>query len=772
MIGLGRNPIATASKPVFFDERGRRWRHVMMSICIIILIVLGIASWVIPQAFTPVSPGAINQNKEYPRDLVGSAHLNRDIPIIGNDMGGVLTRLDKVVKQDGIMYLTDPFTGKVLRTATDAEAEEIGQSPYILEYFEHPADRQLMLTFDDGPDPKFTPMILDVLAREHVPATFFVLGENVVKYADVFRRVIREGHMVGNHTMTHIDFEVKNDIWNREELVATDRVIRAGASYSTRLFRIPRGNPDENMLAQTQAQQLGYLQVNMDIDTLDWKFKPGQDIPVPPLDGKGHVVLLHDGGGDRTKTVEMLSKLIAEAKRQGYTFSTLQPILPPEYVPATGVGSTLGDQATFRSLQAIWVMPKTILTSLFWVGVTMLSIMSILYLTLALINYRKQNRQQWNNYPDCRMPNVSVVLAAYNEEKVIQKTLDALHCSDYPMSKLEVVVVNDGSTDKTRKILDDYAREWSQLRIIHQHNGGKSSAINNGILQARAESTVIVTLDGDTVFEEDTIRLLVRHFAKGTHGSNAKPIGAVAGHVKVGNRRNILTAWQSLEYISGICVTRLAEGYIDAIAIVPGACSAWDRKALQEIGGLSEDTLAEDADATLQLHRRRYRILQENNAIAHTEAPETVRMLAKQRLRWMYGNIQVLWKHRGMLLRPKYGMLGMVALPHSLLSLLIPLIFLPPTAYIAVTSVASGNWRSVVLFATFVMAIHFLISTVAIVFARERSWHLLIVPVYRLIYEPLRAYLLYASFMRILRGSAVGWNKVERLNSVAYQAAH
>lgn len=228
-----------------------------------------------------------------------------------------------------------------------------------------------------------------------------------------------------------------------------------------------------------------------------------------------------------------------------------------------------------------------------------------------------------------------------------------------------------------------------------------------------------------------------------------------------------MTAWQSLEYISGICVTRMAERLLNAISVVPGACSAWSRAALEEIGGFCDDTMAEDCDATLALQRRGYRILQENNAIADTEAPETIRALAKQRKRWTYGNIQALWKHRAMLFRPRYGALGLVALPYAALSLVVPLLFMPLTIVAAGMSLAAGNWQSIALFAGFVAALHMIISITAVAMARERAWHLLVVPVYRIIYEPLRAYLLYASAYRAIKGTIVAWDKLERRNTVS-----
>lgn len=272
-----------------------------------------------------------------------------------------------------------------------------------------------------------------------------------------------------------------------------------------------------------------------------------------------------------------------------------------------------------------------------------------------------------------------------------------------------------------------------------------------------------MTLDGDTIFEPQTIKMLARHFCVPRRG---KQVGAVAGHVKVGNRRNLLTAWQSLEYLSGICVTRMAEGLMGAISIVPGACAGWRREALIQAGGYSHDTLAEDADLTLSLHRLGYGIVQENAAVAWTEAPMTVRGLFRQRLRWTYGNIQTLFKHRSMLFNPRYGALGMLTMPYALVSVLVPLIFMPLTVLVAVTSLARGEWQAIAIFSVFVVTTHMIVSIVAVLMVRESLLHLLMVPVYRLIYEPLRAYVVFGSVIKALRGTAVGWYKPERTNSV------
>ncbi|MDQ0769068.1 cellulose synthase/poly-beta-1,6-N-acetylglucosamine synthase-like glycosyltransferase [Pseudarthrobacter defluvii] len=530
------------------------------------------------------------------------------------------------------------------------------------------------------------------------------------------------------------------------------------------MFRIPTGNPENNTLALLQAQQLGYLHVNMDLDTRDWEYKPGTPIPPPDLDGLGHVMLVHDGGGDRTATIEMLKEFIPRAKAQGYRFTTLEPMLPAGFVPERSVTAGLQDNLTFGALTAYLVTPNVVMNWLFWFGVGSLTILTFLFVVLALVNNSKQRKRKWVPSETGDWPFVSVVLPVFNEEPVVLKTLEALKASDYP--HFEVVAVNDGSTDRTLEVLKGYAETWPQLRVYTQPNSGKPAASNDGIAQSTGE--VIVTLDGDTLFEPRTIRMLARHFVA---ASGTKEIGAVAGHVKVGNRRNLVACWQSLEYLSGICVTRMAEGLMGAISIVPGACAAWRKEALVKAGGYSDATLAEDADLTLSLHQLGYSIVQENNAVAWTEAPLTFRGLFKQRSRWTYGNIQTLYKHRSMLFNPKFGALGSLTMPYALISVLVPLIFMPLAVCVAVLSLARGEWQAIAVFSIFVMATHMVISVVAVLMVHESPFHLLIVPIYRLIYEPLRAYVVFGSALRALRGAAVGWYKPQRTNSAVLPSA-
>ncbi|MEX5259303.1 bifunctional polysaccharide deacetylase/glycosyltransferase family 2 protein [Kocuria sp. CPCC 205263] len=747
---------STAAPPVFFDPSGKRWYRILATLVVLLALAAGAVAWIVPQALAQPWERPLHQESGYPRELIATGD-QENIPLLG-DASNPFSRIGLVEETDAGTVLRSPFSEDVLRVLTDEERELVGDSPYVMERFGELPEKQLMLTFDDGPDATYTGEILDVLSAEGVPATFFSVGTNVVGQPELFRRILREGHMVGNHTMTHTT-AWDDDLRNREELIGTDRAMRSVGSYATHLFRLPTGDPDNKALPILEAQQLGYLHVDFDYDTHDWEAAPGETVDLPALDGEGHIVLMHDGGGDRTATVAALKDLITEAKAQGYTFSTLAPVIPEGYLPAADTEPVLADDATALAVAGLTVAPDVVMTWLFWFGIGSLTLMSALYVVLALIGHRRQTRRAWPELPEDRLPLVSVILPVFNEEPVIARTLAALRASDYP--NLEVIAVDDGSTDRTLAIMREHAASWPALTVITQPNGGKSIASNHGIMAARGE--ILVTLDGDTLFEPRTVRMFARHFyAQDTK----RPVGAVAGHVKVGNRTGLLTMWQSLEYISGICVTRMGEGVAGAISIVPGACAAWRKEALQAAGGYSHDTLAEDADLTMTLQKLGWAVVQENRAVAWTEAPMTVRGLAKQRLRWTYGNLQALWKHAGMLFRPRYGFLGMVALPYTLLATLVPLVFLPLTVLMAGINLAAGNWQPIAAFAAFVLAIHAVICVIAIRMVGESWTHLLVVPVYRVIYEPLRAYLLYASLLQALRGRMIGWYKPERTNSV------
>jgi cellulose synthase/poly-beta-1,6-N-acetylglucosamine synthase-like glycosyltransferase/peptidoglycan/xylan/chitin deacetylase (PgdA/CDA1 family) len=733
-------------RQVFQDTSGFRWLRVKRLVIAAVLLAAGLTVWLLPKALAEDSSGAPSA-----RSIAES--LPDRLPVIGS---GDLLRVVEVRFARSVPYAADPFSANVYRPLAQAEMQRIGFNRFAIERFGTLPAHQIALTFDDGPDPRNTPRLLDLLSRDQVPATFFTVGENIVDNPDLFQRMVREGHLVGNHTYTHPALSPHGSTRDHLELATTSRVMRSVGGHASGFFRLPYGGNDPDSISRSaapilDAQQLGMVTAGFDIDTNDWQYAPGQTVPVPPLDGRGHVLLLHDGGADRSATLGLVQRLITEARAAGYTFVTMSPLHPGGTEAGGATPPSLTDTLTYRALWAVNTLPGAVLRFLFVLGAGTMILVTAGNVALALwVRHRDKRRP-----PLHPRPPATVLIAAYNEAAVIEKTLTSLRRSHYP--ELEVMVVDDGSTDGTREILHRIAAEWPALTVVEADHGGKPAALNRGLAEIRDE--VIVTFDADTVVLPDTIANLARHFGD-------EKVGAVAGLVKVGNRRGLLAWWQSLEYISGITIDRMAQGLLGAIMIVPGACAAWRRSAVLAAGGYSHRTLAEDCDLTLTLQQRGYRIVSDTDAVAYTEAPQTPRALLKQRFRWMFGNLQAIWGHRRILFRPRHGALGLLVMPYAVLSILVPLAFLPFTYAIIIQGVVTGNVRPILAYLAILTAYQLVIAVIAVRMTREKWRHLLVVPLYRLIYEPLRAYLLYAALLAVLRGRAMGWNKLGRTGTV------
>jgi poly-beta-1,6-N-acetyl-D-glucosamine synthase len=244
-------------------------------------------------------------------------------------------------------------------------------------------------------------------------------------------------------------------------------------------------------------------------------------------------------------------------------------------------------------------------------------------------------------------PFVSIIVPVYNESRVIRESIKSLLKLDY--SNYEIIIVNDGSTDNTKEVAESlvgYRKgKLSNIKIslINQPNGGKSRALNAGIKHSHAE--IVLCMDGDSQLSPEAVKLAVRHFEN-------PEIGAVAGNVKVLNRKKFLTDLQALEYIEGLNMARSAQSFIRLVNIIPGPIGLFRKKALIEVGYYSNDTFAEDADLTLKILANGWKIYYEPAAISYTEAPPTLQQLLKQRYRWTRGIIQSIRKHKRLMVNP------------------------------------------------------------------------------------------------------------------------
>ncbi|WP_433470439.1 glycosyltransferase [Saccharomonospora azurea] len=619
--------------------------------------------------------------------------------------------------------------------------------------------RTVALTFDDGPDPVWTPRVLEVLERHDVPATFFVVGSMAAQHPDVVRRIHESGSELGVHTFTHPELTHVSSWRVERELDQTQLVLAGAAGVTTRLFRPPYSstveaidNPAYDVVRR--AGEHGYVTVFSDIDSQDWK-RPGVDAIVrnsTPPDGRGGVVLLHDAGGDRSQTVAALDVLIPQLKEQGYRFSTITDVLGTERAtPAAPV-----DRATGSGLLVLVNGALMVVTGLKWalIAVCGLTILRLLLLVLgAHVHARRRSRAHPAWGPPVTDP-VSVIVPAYNEAAGIEATVRSAVASNH---RVEVIVVDDGSTDGTADIVEGLG--LPEVRVLRRPNRGKAAALNAGI--AAASHELVVMVDGDTVFEPTTIHELVQPFAD-------PEVGAVSANVKIANRETLLARLQHIEYVVGFNVDRRVHDVMRSMPTVPGAGGAFRRSALLGVGGLSSQTLAEDTDLTISLGRAGWRTVYQPKAVTWTEAPTTVRQLWQQRYRWTFGTMQALWKHRrAVVQRGTAGRVGRFGLLHVVsFQILLPAVAPLLDVFLLYGVLFLDPWTTVMLW-TGMLALQTAIAAYAFRLDGERRTVLWLLPAQQLIYRQLMYVVLVQSLAAAASGVRVRWQHMRRAGVAA-----
>ncbi len=667
--------------------------------------------------------------------------------------------------------------------------------PYtVSQYGYHP--KQVAISFDDGPDPQWTPKILDVLKQYNVKGTFFMIGEVAQDNVGVMQRVFREGHEIGNHTFTHPDI---SDISERSvdlQLNATERLFAAKIGVQPVYFRPPYSidqEPDTNDQAAPiqHIESHGYVIVGDKIDTNDWDEHPRkspQEIVSSVFDQinaaekktwmRGSVILMHDGGGDRSATVAALPALIAGLRAQGYELvpvsqligKTREQVMPP--LTSRQRRTALVDSVAFFFIAFF----NHVVVFVFFVGDVLMSARLIIIGLCALID-RLRTRKNFAA-PDYE-PRVAVLIPAYNEELVIARTIRSVLMSNY--KNLRIVVIDDGSKDHTFEVATEtYAKEIAEGRVtvITKPNGGKAEALNFAL--GNLEEEIYIGIDADGVIAHDAISRLVPHFAN-------PHIGAVAGNAKVGNRVNLWTRWQALEYITSQNFERRALDLFDVVMVVPGAIGAWRTAAVKAGGCYAPDTVAEDADLTMNLLEQGYAVIYEDQALAFTEAPVNANGLARQRFRWSFGILQAIFKHKAAA-RNRPAM-GLFALPNILIfQVLLPLVsplidlffvfgiihyfidkhFHPEAANTA------DLYKLLTFFLTFLL-IDFAASALAFLLERKHpaskgdAWLLVHIWIQRFTYRQLFSYVLLKTMKRAIDGKPFNWDKLERTAQMSHQ---
>src|SRR5271157_4225777 len=661
---------------------------------------------------------------------------------------------------------------------------------------------ELAMTFDDGPDPEWTPKILDVLKREHVPGAFFLIGIQAEKFGSLTQRIYREDHEIGNHTFTHPDISSICTGYMKVELNLTERLFASRLGIRTMLFRPPYSvdaEPDtEDQVRPLElTQSLGYITIGNKIDTKDWSDEPAltpQQIaarvlehlpPCQPNDQQcGNIILMHDGGGNRERTVLALPLIIDGARARGFQFvpvyqlmgKTKAEVMPP--LPANEYWSARLNWIGF------WLFSATMLgiTAIFFLGDILMTGRLISVGVLAIYDRLRSHVYGTPEQIAAYRPRVAVLIPAYNEEKVVERTIQGALDSDYP--NLRVIVIDDGSKDRTLEIARrSFAAEEADGRvlILTKPNGGKAEALNFG-LQHIGDAEIFVGIDADTIIAPDAILRMVPHFL------NPK-VAAVAGNAKVGNRVNLWTRWQALEYITSQNFERRALNTMGAVSVVPGAIGAWRVAPVREAGAYHVDTVAEDADLTMALLRNGYRVEYEDMALAFTEAPTSANALMRQRFRWSFGILQAVFKHKGVFARK--GALGFVALPNILIfQILLPLvspfidlmfavgvIWYRIQVYFHPDSTDPASFQRLVLFFVAFLVIDFIASSIAFALerrqpeAREDAWLLSQVWLQRFAYRQVFSLVLFRTLKRAIQGRPFAWDKLDRTAAVNYVPA-
>jgi cellulose synthase/poly-beta-1,6-N-acetylglucosamine synthase-like glycosyltransferase/peptidoglycan/xylan/chitin deacetylase (PgdA/CDA1 family) len=620
--------------------------------------------------------------------------------------------------------------------------------------------KTVILSFDDGPDPTWTPRILAVLERYHVPANFFLVGAHAASYPGLVQAELRDGDQVGSHTYTHANLGTSPRWRESLELTLTQNALAGAAAIHTRLLRMPfSSGPDAvtavDWQAAKQAAQDGYLVVFASLDTTDWA-RPGVKhimAAAMPRDGRGAIIMFHDGGGDRSQTVAALPQVIERLKAEGYRFATVTSALrlAAGDVPVAGSQRLVGTTLVFTQQaadHAVAVLAVALIT------MSVLTVLRLLLLVSFAIVHRRRERRfvRWTPADaPAYVPDVTVVIPAYNEAAGIAATVRSMAESRY-RGRLEIIVVDDGSTDDTAAIARNLG--FPYVHVITQPNSGKPGALNRGI--ARAHSDILVLVDGDTVFEPDTIERVVAPLQD-------PRVGAVSGNTKVGNRRGFIGGWQHLEYVLGFNLDRRMYDLLGIMPTVPGAIGAFRRAALAEVGGVSDDTLAEDTDLTMALCRTRWRIVYAAGAIAWTEAPSSLRQLWRQRYRWSYGTMQAMWKHRRALIeRGKSGRFGRMCLTYlTFFQVLLPLVA-PAIDVSSIYGLIFLNKLEVAGFWLGFVALQAAVGAYALRIDRERLRALWVLPFQQVVYRQLMYLVTIQSVITALLGTRQRWQAIRR----------
>ncbi len=651
-------------------------------------------------------------------------------------------------------------------------------SPYLIKKWGKTKQKKLVLTFDDGPDETYTKQILDTLAHYHVPASFFLIGLEAEKNIPLVKRIYNEGYEIGNHTFTHPNMATVSKRRALLEMDATRLLIECITGHSTIMFRAPfnadsEPGKSEELVPVALSRTRNYLTIGESIDPEDWEKGERPDFnadtifnrvvrayerrinnPTDTTDINGTIILLHDGGGDRSQTVLATGMIIRYFENKGYRFTTVADLLGKKHddmMPPVPMDSMLEFN---YFLAGTGYILESFFGAIFIVFLVLSAIRLAIIGVLAVLE-KKKDKQAMFLEPSA-FPFVSIIVPAYNEEVNAVSSLENLLLCDYP--DYEIIFVDDGSKDSTYEKVKTAFSEREVIKVFTKRNGGKASALNYGISQSHAD--YVICIDADTKLMPNAVSMLMRRFAN-------PRMGAVAGIVKAGNEVNMITRWQSIEYITGQNFDRKAFAYVNAITVIPGAIGAFKKDALLLAGGFTTDTLAEDCDVTIRILKAGFIVGNEPAALAYTEVPEKVNQFMKQRFRWSYGVMQCFWKHKDVLFNSSYKALGWIAFPDILLFKYIVPLFTPLADFIMLLGLFTESRNKIGMYYLVFMVVDALIAFLAFALEKEeRAGRIIWLIPQRLVYRWLMLIILFRSYRRALKGELQHWGVLKRTGNM------
>ena len=618
-----------------------------------------------------------------------------------------------------------------------------------------PPDKSLVLAFNGGPDPVWTTKIADLLTKYQVPGTFFVLGSQAQKYPNILQDLAGRGFIIGNSSYQPADLrnipldQLKADVNN------TQRLIEDASNRHSLLFEAAMPNTPEDVVPLMAVADMGYVIVAPNVKINNWQAGSADQLVADIENQLGgperHIISLRDGGGNQSMTLAALEKLIPDLKAKGYNFIRIDQ--------AMGVSEN-ALLPTYNGNEAALVFATNIMNrirSLFWPAVSVIfvlttgfSLLRIIFMSIFVLRSTKHRRLRFRA-PGSKY--LSVLIPAYNEEKTIGKTLESLQVSSH--RRMEILVIDDGSTDATSKVVERYALRDKRIRLLRKPNGGKSTALNLGMREAKYE--LVVTIDADTILMPNTINELIKPFGD-------PEVDAVCGNIEVGNVHNLLTGFQALEYITAQNFDRRAFEELNSISVVPGATGAWRRNKVMAIGGYESDTLTEDADLTIKMLISGGKIVYAPAAKSLTEAPDNMRDLAKQRFRWSFGTFQCLGKHSDNFFKRS---VGWIALPNIFVfQILFPLLA-PIGDLVFILAVINGDWNNILYGYLFFTLLDIIGSIFAFILEHKPKRLMLFALIQRFFYRQFLYVTIIRAIIAMLRGRRYGWNKLQRTGTVA-----